>query len=674
MKKIKYILINCLALLILFSCNKEDDNFDYLDSLAAPANVSASFQITQDNTGLVTITPNAEGAVSYNITYGDGTAESVVVKQGANTQHVYAEGSYTVKIEATGITGLKSEVEKELMVSFRAPENLEINAEIDSSNPFVLNVSATADYATYFLVYFDTSNPDEEPTHLDSGASVSFQYPVVGDYTIKVVALSGGVATTEKTEVITIAKPTELPIDFEIFDSSVFIGFGGASAAVVDNPDTKGNTSAKVGKIVKGGPETWAGNVITTSAPIDFSTKKFIKMKVWSPRAGGKMILKLENLTDGNINKEVEVTTVGNGAWEEVVFDFSTIDVSKTYQKLVMFFDIGTIGTGGANWTFYIDDIKQVASASGAFSKLTVEDFNGTAPAGGAFGNAGYGVVTLNDLPSGLGVVTNGVGKFDKALGAETWAGLFFSTTTLDLDTYSKISIKTWSPKSGAVVKLKIENADASITHEVDMNTTVTNAWEEIVYDFSGAPAANYVKIVLFFDFNVAGDGSVYYFDDVQLRNTGTSPTLFEGYEGVLPQGGAFGNADYGVVTLDDLPSGLGNVTAHVGKFDKKVGAETWAGLFFSTTTLDLDTYNKISIKTWSPKAGVVVKLKLENADASITHEVDMNTTVANSWEEIVYDFSAAPAANYVKVVLFFDFNVAGDGSVYYFDDLTLTD
>ncbi len=79
-------------------------------------------------------------------------------------------------------------------------------------------------------------------------------------------------------------------------------------------------------------------------------------------------------------------------------------------------------------------------------------------------------------------------------------------------------------------------------------------------------------------------------------------------------------------------------------------------------------------MKTWSPKVGAVVKFKLENADNSISHEVDLTTTVADGWEELVYDFSLAPAADYVKVVIFFDFDVAGDGSVYYFDDITLTD
>ncbi len=65
-------------------------------------------------------------------------------------------------IEAIGITGLNTTVSQDLVVSFRAPENLEITAEIDPSNPFLINVSATADFAASFLVYFDTSNPDEE--------------------------------------------------------------------------------------------------------------------------------------------------------------------------------------------------------------------------------------------------------------------------------------------------------------------------------------------------------------------------------------------------------------------------------------------------------------------------------------------------------------------------------
>ncbi|MDC1265471.1 hypothetical protein N8009_01615 [Flavobacteriaceae bacterium] len=673
MKILKYIL--SLTLVLGMGCTKDDNDLSYLDKVAAPTNVSAQFLITQDNTGLVTITPNSDGGVSYNITLGDATTDPVTVDQGENIEKTYAEGTYTITTEAVGITGLKTLVSQELVVSFRAPENLVITADIDASNPFAVNVSATADYAASFLVYFDTSNTAEVPTPLMLDGTVSFEYPLVGDYTIKVVALSGGTEVTEATEVVTISTPTQLPIDFEIFDSTTYIGFGGASAAVVDNPDPNGNSSSKVAQVIKGTPEPRAGNVITASAPIDFSTKKIIKLDVWSPRPGGKLTFKLENLDDANINIEKEVTLVGNSAWEEVLIDFSDIDVSQSYQKLVWFFDIGTVGDGSADWTFYVDNIKQTIPTTGGFEKLTIENFEGAAPTLLPFGNAMAEVITLNDLPSGLGIVTAHVGQFTKPTGAEVWAGVTQELNTpLDLDTYNNISVKTWSPKTGAVVKVKLENADGSIVFEVDKNTTTMNAWEELVYDFSTAPTADYVKVVIFFDFGVGGDDSVYYYDDIQLINNGTSPLIFEDFEAapaLLP----FGNATAEVITLDDLPSGLGNVTVKVAQFTKPTGAEVWAGVTRELATpLDLDAYGNISVQTWSPKTGAVVKVKLENADGSIVFEVDKNTTTMNAWEELVYDFSTAPTADYVKIVIFFDFGIGGDDSVYYFDDYTLTD
>jgi hypothetical protein len=368
MKTIKYVLSLFIALSLFTGCEK-DDNLDFLNSITAPTEVSAVFNILQDNSGTVTITPNAIGASTYSIILGDETEEPVTVLQGESAVNIYAEGTYTVTIKAVSINGLETEVTQQLVVAFRAPENLEIMATIDASNPFQINVSAEADFAASFEVFFDTSNPEEEATPLALGETVSFEYPLVGDYTVSVVALSGGVETIEVTVDVTIETPTELPIDFEIFDSTAFIGFGGASADLVDNPDMNGNESDKVAQIIKGAPEVWAGNVIELSAPIDFSTKKIIKFDVWSPRPGGTFTLKLENLDDATINIEKEVTLVGNSAWEEVSIDFSDVaDLdTKTYQKIVWFFDLGTVGDGSADWTFYVDNIKQIGSAPSGF-------------------------------------------------------------------------------------------------------------------------------------------------------------------------------------------------------------------------------------------------------------------------------------------------------------------
>ncbi len=75
----------------------------------------------------------------------------------------------------------------------------------------------------------------------------------------------------------------------------------------------------------------------------------------------------------------------------------------------------------------------------------------------------------------------------------------------------------------------------------------------------------------------------------------------------------------------------------------------------------------------YSPKKGVKVLVKLEGSDSSINHEVSATTTAENTWEELTFDFSKAPQAEYLKVVVFFDFGNQGDGTTYYYDEIKLT-
>jgi len=80
-------------------------------------------------------------------------------------------------------------------------------------------------------------------------------------------------------------------------------------------------------------------------------------------------------------------------------------------------------------------------------------------------------------------------------------------------------------------------------------------------------------------------------------------------------------------------------------------------------------------MKVWSPQAGIVVKLKLENfSNSNINTEKDATTTVANGWEELTYDFTGVVNANnYQRVVVFFGFGASGTGLDYYFDDIKLS-
>ncbi|MEN8789291.1 MAG: hypothetical protein ABF295_07220, partial [Flavobacteriaceae bacterium] len=85
-------------------------------------------------------------------------------------------------------------------------------------------------------------------------------------------------------------------------------------------------------------------------------------------------------------------------------------------------------------------------------------------------------------------------------------------------------------------------------------------------------------------------------------------------------------------------------------------------------------------VKIWSPKANINLRFQLEkegNQGPIPTYNIDQTVTQANTWVEVVFDFSSTAinlADGYDKFVIFPDFDDSGqppgDGSVYYIDDI----
>lgn len=679
MNAIKSFFAITLLFITVTGCKKMDtDDVSFIESAKSPEQLSALFEITQDNTGNVTITPNGTGAVSYDVFFGDGTTVPAKVAAGKSVTRKYAEGNYNVKLVAYNVTGKTTEVTRPLTVTFRAPENLEVTAVVDPSNNYKLDVSAKAQYETFFRVYFGDV-PNEIPKSFNEGETVSHIYAATGTYTVRVVALSGGAATTEVTKTVTIVDPVLLPMTFESLTVNYdFINFGGGQTTVINNPQKSGiNTTNRVGRMVKNAPEPWGGSVITLGAPINFSSNKIFTMKVYSPRVGARVLLKVENLTDGGIFFEREATSTVANAWEELGFDFSTINTSNSYQKVVLIFDLGTPGDGSANFTWLFDDIRLTNSLPDNQLKLPVTFESATINyAFTNFGNAASTVV--NNPQVNAGNASAKVGRLNKASGAEVWAGSFLELSSpINFATLQKIKMKTWSPKSGITVKMKLENlANPGINIERDVVNTTANAWEELVFDFTGiVNANNYQRLVVFFDFGTAGDNSNYYFDDINLTDAVEQlvlPITFQ--SATLPYAFTnFGNASSTVVTNPDQ-SGI-NTSTKVGALTKANGAEVWAGSFLELATpIDFSVLKTIKMKVWSPKAGAVVKMKLEKlSDPNVNIERDVTVTTANGWQELTFDFTGINNANqYQRLVVFFDFGNAGDGAIYYFDDIRL--
>lgn len=522
MKFKKYILAISCSMLLLTACEKEKtDDISFIETGVAPDGLSVMFDITQDNTGKVTITPNGNGATRYDIHFGDATATAATIQPGRSAEHNYAEGVYTVKVIAHGIAGQTTELTKQLTVTFRAPENLEVTSAIDPSNNYRVNVSATALYETNFRVTFGDV-PNEIPRSFLEGETVNHVYTATGTYTMKVVAVSGGAATTEITRSIIIVDPVLLPLTFESSTLNYnFSNFDGGNSTVINNPQSGGiNTSAKVVRMVKSAGQVWGGSVLPLSAPIDFSANKVFRMKVFSPRVGAKVLLKVENATNSAINFEKEVSTTVANAWEDLVFDYTAINAANQYHNIVLIFELGTMGDGTANFTFLLDDIRLENSLPLTLPmtfESSITAYNWTGFDGGN--------VTVIANPQSSGINTSAmVGRMVKG-GGQTWGGSVITMAgpinfVAGTNTFK---MKVYSPRVGAKILLKVENAtNAGINFEKEMLSTVANAWEELTFDYTGINTANsYHKIVLIMDNGIMGDGSAnftFLFDDIKLN------------------------------------------------------------------------------------------------------------------------------------------------------------
>jgi hypothetical protein len=375
------------------------------------------------------------------------------------------------------------------------------------------------------------------------------------------------------------------------------------------------------------------------------------------------------------------LTTVAN-AWEDLAFDFTAINTSNSYQKIVLIFENGIMGDGSANFTFLFDDIRLTNTMPSSMYTLpiTFDDPAFTY----AFTDFGGNVSVNATDPVAAG---NKVKKTTKPNGAQTWSGTTMGLLAAPLPFAAgatQMSIKIYSPAAGLTVKLKAENsANSSIAVETDAVTTVANAWETLVFDFSnhssGTPALNtsatYNVLSVFFDFGVAGSGKIFYWDDVTfMAPTLSLPLTFESTTLVYN----ITNFDGGSLTVISNPQVNGiNTSSRVARMVKNAG-QTWGGSYITLASPIVFPVNKIfKMKVYSPRVGAKVLFKVENlTNGGINYEKEVLTTVANAWEELSFDFSAINTANsYQKIVLIFDNGTMGDGSANYtflIDDIKL--
>jgi len=284
------------------------------------------------------------------------------------------------------------------------------------------------------------------------------------------------------------------------------------------------------------------------------------------------------------------------------------------------------------------------------------------------------------------------VGKIVRDGGA-IWAGSKIPLDdNIDFSLNSTIVMKVFTTAPvGTIVKFKLEGSGQT---ERDAKTTVSNAWEELKWDFTSTPN-NLNELVFMFDFGSTGNGaesSTFYFDDVKQEYGGAQIDLPVNFESSTVN---YTMSDFGgnESELTEDPFNPGNKVIKVIKTDQ---AATWAGTTIGTpagftTNIPLSmTTSKMTVKVWSPEAGTPIRLKVEDSDdPTHTCETETNTTVSGGWETLEFDFTnQAPGTELLSIGLdmgwtynmasiFFNFGtegaVAGE-ETYYFDDVQFGD
>lgn len=300
------------------------------------------------------------------------------------------------------------------------------------------------------------------------------------------------------------------------------------------------------------------------------------------------------------------------------------------------------------------------------------------------------GTATVIANPQSSGINTSATVAQIIRNGGQPWSGSkVILASNLDFSTNNLVTMKVYTTAPvGTVVKLKVESTNSS--DERDALTTASGSWQTLTWDFTGVPP-NFNQIVFMFDFGNVGDGSAnstFLFDDVEQ--------LFGGSQIDVPVTFEDPNVNY---TTTDFYNNMSSLVIdpldpnnHVIQVIKPVSAGSSSGTtigtpagFANNLPLTLSD-SKMNVRVWSPDAGIPVRFKVENSnDPTQTCETQVNTTVANAWETLEFDFANEATGTaalsfglqngwtYNMASIFFNFGTDGATAgekTYYFDDV----
>lgn len=436
-KQLKFILL----VLVVFGCTKEDDNTDFVNQIEPPTNIAVDVTVTQDNTGLVTLRPSGEGVTGYVIDFGDGSEVSDFINPGEDITHTYQEGVYDVVVTANGLTDETTSITQEVVVSFQAPQNLVVEITNDPALSKTVNVTANAEFATFFEVDFgEVSGAD--PVSANIGETISYTFEEAGVYTITVEALGAAIETTtysEDFEVTAILQPlasAETPPARE--ESDVISIF---SSAYSDVPGTDyfpdwGQAGQGSGWAMfdLGGDQmlqyvnlSYQGIALAEGTSIDVSQMEYLHLDVWTAEAVTDIETSLINNASGTVTEAPATRSLTASNWTSI--DIPISEYTDQGLTVTEIFQLKFVGTPWAAGTVFIDNIyfwKTPTAPSPLVGTWVLAPEAGALGVGPSVGDIGWwscDAVCVADRACQYDdeFVFGADGSFTNNLGSETW-------------------------------------------------------------------------------------------------------------------------------------------------------------------------------------------------------------------------------------------------------------
>lgn len=669
---------------VVISC-KDDD---IIEQGVIPENLVIDADVSTDGSGTVEVTPTADNAVSFVVNF-EPDADAVVVAKGETASYTYAsEGanSYDILVTAYSLGGgnISSTITVDVEVTVDPAAPL-FGSWVMANEPGSLGVGPAPGDVSFFAI--DAAGLMQRACYFNDtyvfGSDGSFTNDL-GDETW-LEGWQSGMADACGVPVAPHDGSVDATFSFNpsagtltLTGAGAYLGLpkavNGGELPNVDLPD-----SITYNVTLSDDGETMTVFIETASGI--FWNYKLVKgdgsdVVVDDGGDGGEM--GNGTLVNGDFEAGAEPWTVGVGTDPAPVV---TVDGNTYYSTMVDtagdVFSVNLSQTGlnivpGTNYILQFD----------AWSDRDRTIVAGIGLSGGDFSNASVPVnLTMDVQTFTLNLNANGFGDMNSRV-------LFDNGGEVGMVNIDNVSLQEGGDGSDTLGEGVGDDLNTVFTNliwadEFDMNGapnpanwtydlgTGDNGWgngevQSYTADASNVVVADGNLLITARSENPTGDG-VYYFDDFQLLDAGgASQSVIQDFEGAAPAFTDFGGAVSDVIANPDA-SGV-NTSATVARTTKNQGSETFAASFFDVSPeIDVPNNPTISVKTWSPIANAVVRLKIEDsANGENFAEVDATTTTAGAWEELTFDFSGAAAFNYDRVVIFFDFGNAGTAAPAY--------